>query len=72
MSAGQKFFRLSTLSARSSQLFYDSFSYPDGPLVNVATNSWLTHSGTTGEVGVVSGRVDLRVLASEDVSHSLR
>lgn len=52
-------------------LLNEPFTYADGPLVNVATNIWSTHSGTTGEVGVVSARVDLRVPDTEDVNTSL-
>ncbi len=53
---------------RAAVLLQDAFSYPDGALVNVAPGIWSTHSGTTGEVEVVSGRVDLRVPATEDVN----
>ena len=59
------------LTARAGLLLYEPFNYPDGSLVVVATNIWATHSGTTGQVEVISGRVDLRVPSTEDVNTSL-
>ena len=47
---------------------YEPFNYANGPLVSVSGGLWNTHSGTTGEVDVVSGRVDLRVPSTEDVN----
>ncbi len=34
----------------------------------VSGGAWTTHSGVTGQIGVVSGRVDLRVPDTEDVN----
>ncbi len=64
-------------TARCAIIVTDSFSYPDGPLVEVSTNQWGTniwaHSNgtTTGEVQVVSGKVLLSQTNTEDVSVSL-
>jgi len=49
----------------------EPFAYPDGPLVTVASGLWLTHSGTTGQVDVASGKVNLAQTESEDVSASV-
>ncbi|NOS70844.1 MAG: hypothetical protein HOP33_13050 [Verrucomicrobia bacterium] len=59
---------LVVLPCQSAVLINESFTYVDGSLVTVSSNAWSTHSGTAGEVEVVSGRVDLRVPASEDVN----
>src|SRR2546430_10950138 len=47
-------------NARAALLLSDDFnSYPDGSLVGAPGSPWIHHSGsTTGEVNVVSGRVD--------------
>lgn len=55
----------------ASVLLDESFNYTNGPLVAVSGGSWTTHSGTAGDVEVVSGRVDLRVPSSEDVNRLL-
>jgi endonuclease/exonuclease/phosphatase family metal-dependent hydrolase len=55
----------------ASLLLVEPFSYTNGPLVNVSSGLWTTHSGTTGDLQVVSGRVDLRGSGSEDVSVTL-
>lgn len=49
-------------------LLQEPFAYSDGPLVSVSGGAWTTHSGTTGQIGVISGRVDLRVPDTEDVN----
>ncbi|NGO38445.1 hypothetical protein G4L39_03405 [Limisphaera ngatamarikiensis] len=46
----------------------EPFDYPDGPLISVSGGLWITHSGTTGQVDVVSGAVFLTQSESEDVS----
>ncbi len=53
---------------RASLLIDEPFTYSNGALVSVSGGNWSTHSGTTGEVGVVSGRVNLQYPASEDVN----
>jgi endonuclease/exonuclease/phosphatase family metal-dependent hydrolase len=57
--------------ASAALLLDEPFSYSNGPLVTVSSGNWTTHSGSTGDVEVVSGRVDLRVPASEDVNRLL-
>jgi endonuclease/exonuclease/phosphatase family metal-dependent hydrolase len=52
-------------------LFSDGFNYPDGALISVSGGAWVHHSGATGEVRVVSGRVLLSQTNSEDVSAQL-
>ena len=59
---------LSSLVAHAAILLDEPFNYTNGPLVSVSGGAWTTHSGTTGEVDVVSGRVDLRVPSTEDVN----
>jgi len=54
--------------ASASLLLDESFSYTNGPLVTVSGGNWTTHSGTSGDVEVISGRVDLRVPSNEDVN----
>lgn len=53
---------------RGELLLFEPFSYGDGPLVTVSSGLWVTHSGTAGQVDVISGRADLRVPQTEDVS----
>ncbi|TAK96243.1 MAG: hypothetical protein EPO07_14715, partial [Verrucomicrobia bacterium] len=55
-------------SARGALLFYEPFNYTNGPLVTVSAGLWTTHSGTTGQLDVISGRADLRVPETEDVN----
>ena len=59
---------LVALNAPAALLLFEPFNYPNGSLITVSGGLWSTHSGTTGEVEVVSGRVDLRVPATEDVN----
>ena len=54
--------------AHGSVVFSDDFSYPDGPLVTVSDGRWKTHSGTVGQVEVVSGQISLSQKKSEDVN----
>ncbi len=53
---------------QSAILLEDFFNYPDGPIVSVSAGKWTTHSGTTGQVDVASGRVVLTGSETEDVS----
>lgn len=49
-------------------LLHEAFNYPDGSLVSVAGGLWSTHSGIAGQIGVLSGRLDLRMPETEDVN----
>jgi endonuclease/exonuclease/phosphatase family metal-dependent hydrolase len=53
---------------RGELLLFEPFDYDDGPLVTVSGGLWITHSGIAGQVDVISGRADLRVPQTEDVS----
>src|ERR1051325_2013971 len=52
-------------------LLSESFDYTNGPLVTVSAGKWVTHSGTIGQLDVISGRADLQVPETEDVNASL-
>jgi hypothetical protein len=58
-------------SLRAEVLVNEPFAYPDGPLVEVSSGLWSTHSGTAGQVNVRAGAVDLTDQASEDVNLAL-
>jgi hypothetical protein len=60
-----------SLSAHAVVLLNDALSYPNGPLVTVAAGLWFTHSGTTGQVDVAAGRVNLTQAETEDVNRTL-
>ena len=49
-------------------VFSDSFTYPDGALTTVSGGTWANHSGTAGQVNVVSGQTHLTEAESEDVN----
>lgn len=53
---------------RAVVLFSDSFSYANGSLTTTSGFVWITHSGSTGQTQVVSGKVQLLQSQSEDVS----
>ncbi len=55
-------------TSNAALLLYEPFNYADGPLVTVSGGAWATHSGTSGQIGVISGRADLRVPDTEDVN----
>jgi endonuclease/exonuclease/phosphatase family metal-dependent hydrolase len=61
----------SALPAPAAAIFYDFFDYTNGPLVTVSGGIWTTHSGTSGQVQVLSGRTLLAHTNNEDVSASL-
>src|SRR5438445_10282999 len=46
--------------AQAGVILSDTFSYPDGSLVGAAGSPWKTFTGTTGQVDVISGRVQDR------------
>ena len=55
-------------TSNAALVLYEPFNYADGPLVTVSGGAWTTHSGTSGQIGVISGRADLRVPDTEDVN----
>src|SRR6187551_2673180 len=57
--------------AGAAPILSDSFDYTNGPLVTVSAGKWNTHSGTTGQVMVVSNRMFLAELPTEDVNATL-
>ena len=59
---------LSIGQTAAAVLFSDNFNYPDGALATVAEGKWKTHSGTAGQMEVVSGALRLSQKRSEDVS----
>lgn len=56
---------------RAAVILSDTFSYPNGSLLTNSAFFWKTHSGTTGQTQVVSGRVQLSQNQSEDVAAAL-
>jgi hypothetical protein len=61
-------FGIAIPSIQASIILSDNFSYRDGPLVDVSGAMWKTHSGTAGQVRVISGKALLSEKKSEDVS----
>ena len=59
------------LTSKAVVLLEEPFDYANGPLVTVSEGAWLTHSGVTGQVEVLNGRVDLSAPQSEDVNRLL-
>jgi hypothetical protein len=57
-------------SLSASIIFSDTFSYPDGGLVANSGGNWTNHSGTPGQVDVLSGKVNLTQAESEDVNRT--
>jgi hypothetical protein len=55
-------------NARAAVIFSDAFTYPDGALVGAPGSPWANHSGTAGQVNVVSNQVSLTQAESEDVN----
>jgi hypothetical protein len=60
-----------TMSSPATLILNEPFDYPDGLIINVSSGLWITHSGTTGQVDVVSGKVNVSQSESEDVSRLL-
>ncbi len=58
-------------SPRAAVLLSEDFSYANGSLVTNSAFFWTTHSGTTGQTQVFSGRTQLSQSQSEDVSAAL-
>lgn len=59
---------LTPILTPAALLLYEPFSYTNGALVTVSTGAWTTHSGTSGQMEVTAGRVDMRVPETEDVN----
>ncbi|HXI51563.1 MAG TPA: hypothetical protein VNH84_08660, partial [Candidatus Saccharimonadales bacterium] len=57
--------------AHAALVLDEPFSYPDGPLTLVAEGLWVTHGGTSNQVDVSAGRVNLTQAESEDVNAEL-
>lgn len=57
----------SVLHPRAEILVDESFDYPSGPLVEVSSGRWLTHSGTSGQVDVQDQALVLTQKETEDV-----
>ena len=55
-------------AAPASMLLFEPFDYTNGPLVTVSAGAWTTHSGVSGQMDVISGRLDMRVPETEDVN----
>ena len=54
--------------SRAAVILSDTFNYPDGVLQNVSSNKWIGHSGTTNQVDVTRGALNLTGAESQDVS----
>src|SRR4051812_10851901 len=57
--------------SNASIILSDSFDYPNGSIVTNSGAVWVTHSGITGQVQVVSSRVLLSQTNSEDINAQL-
>ncbi len=55
-------------STQAAVVLNETFSYADGSLVTNSAGIWSTHSGTDGQVDVVSGQVNLTQSETEDVN----
>ena len=51
-------------------LIRETFDYPDGPLVQVASEEWRTHSGTEAQTQVLNSVLFLAGSATEDLSRA--
>lgn len=53
---------------RAAMILADKFDYPDGILQIVSTNKWVGHSGTTNQVDVSQGALNLTGAETQDVN----
>jgi len=53
-------------SQAQTQILFETFSYPDGPLVGAPGSPWTTNSGTAGQQNVISGQLFLNDNETED------
>jgi endonuclease/exonuclease/phosphatase family metal-dependent hydrolase len=58
-------------TAPAALLLDEPFAYADGPLVTASAGAWTTHSGTTSQAAVVSGRAFISDTNGEDVNRLL-
>ncbi len=56
----------SLVAARAEEVFDESFSYDDGPIVVQAADTWKNHSGTGEQAEVSDGKLILTQSGSED------
>ena len=61
---------LSSTPALGDILFSEGFDYANGSLTTVSTD-WNRHSGTTGQIQVLDGKITLKDTQSEDVNRSI-
>lgn len=54
--------------AHAGIILSDDFNYADGALTTVAASTWVTHSGTAGQIKVLNGAITLSQTDSEDVN----
>ena len=57
---------VSLVAARAEEVFDESFSYDDGPIVVQAADTWKNHSGTGEQAEVSDGKLSLTQAGSED------
>jgi len=58
-------------AAPAAVLLNEPFDYANGALSTTSAGAWTTHSGTTGQLAVVSGRAFISDANSEDVNRLL-
>ncbi len=61
---------LTVTEARADVFFSEGFDYANGSLTTVSTD-WNRHSGTTGQIQVLDGKITLKDTQSEDVNRSI-
>ncbi|MEO6035388.1 MAG: hypothetical protein ABIQ35_09045, partial [Verrucomicrobiota bacterium] len=62
---------LGGLSAHGSIVLTESFPYNDGPIVGVPGSPWATHSGTSHDALVASGKLQIASARTEDIDAPL-
>lgn len=55
-------------NARAAVILSESFEYPDGVLQTVSSGRWTGHSGTTNQVDVAQGALNLTGAETQDVN----
>lgn len=59
------------LTVIPGSIFSDNFSYANGALITNGSPPWAHHSGTTGQIQLVNGKIVLSKDSTEDVNVSL-